>query len=351
MADKLTYKGGARVVGNSGTAKLVLPAGGGDFHRVPKWWGKKGTVSYVEAAIFKVPLDNGAAVRLILPDVKAHLTVEIRHDGAGNFTFPIEGHLERAAVTATDSLAVLVEYQFAKISGGAVLKRSISPLPTPPEQSVAFQQSTSISGNATVGSVLTATAATYTGGKGTVTTNLIFQVSDTGAGGWSFLAGNPGTASGATATYTVTGASDGKYIRASYQVVDDESTHTSNSNSTAAITSTFATRQASAEYSYTVTVVNTGTAESPVNVYALNGTNQLAVSMSANETAAFDFSGVAGAHPLGIFTDSTKTTPVTAGVETGGTGNAILLFKPASNGTFSYQCINHAAMGGDITVS
>ena len=65
MADKLTYKGGARVVGNSGTAKLVLPAGGGDFHRVPKWWGKKGTVSYVEAAIFKVPLDNGTTVRLI----------------------------------------------------------------------------------------------------------------------------------------------------------------------------------------------------------------------------------------------------------------------------------------------
>ena len=245
MADKLTYKGGARVVANSGTAKLVLPAGGGDFHRVPKWWGKKGTVSYVEAAIFKVPLDNGSTVRLVLPDVKSHMTVEIRHDGAGNFTFPNDGNLERAAVTAVDSLAVLVEYQFSKISGGAVLKRSIGALPDPP-------------------------------------------------------------------------AGD-----------------------------TFETRLANAEYVYNVTVVNPGSG----NVYALNGTNQLPVTMSVNETFAFDFSGVAGAHPLAIFTDATKSTPVTAGVETGGAGNATLLFKPTSPGTFSYQCINHANMGGDITVN
>ena len=73
--------------------------------------------------------------------------------------------------------------------------------------------------------------------------------------------------------------------------------------------------------------------------------------MSPNETAVFDFSAVAGAHPLGIFTDASKTTPVTVGVETGGSGNATLLFQPPIAGTFSYQCINHAAMGGDITVS
>jgi len=246
MADKLTYKGGARVVGNSGTAKLVLPAGGGDFHRVPKWWGKKGTVSYVEAAIFKVPLDNGSTVRLVLPDVKSHMTVEIRHDGAGNFTFPNEGHLERAAVTAVDSLAVLVEYQFSKISGGAVLKRSISALPDAP----------------------------------------------------------------------------------------------ANEN-------TFEGRLAAAEYTYNVTVVNPGSG----NVYALNGTNQLPVNLTLNETVAFDFSAVAGNHPLGIFTDASKSQPVNNGVELGGACNAILLFTPAAIGTFSYQCINHPNMGGDITVN
>ena len=43
MADKLVYKGGSKVVNNSsGTMKLVLPKGGGDFHRFPQWWNKKG---------------------------------------------------------------------------------------------------------------------------------------------------------------------------------------------------------------------------------------------------------------------------------------------------------------------
>ena len=349
MADKLTYKGGSNVVGSSGTMKLVLPKGGGDFHRVPQWWSKGGTVKYVEAAIFKVPLDNGQTVRLVLPGVKAHMTVEIRHDGAGAFTFPKEGGLERVAVVGADSLDLIHEYQFAKISGGSVLKRTISNLPAP--AGVTFDTAATLAGNATVGSTLTATAGAYTGGVGSISSNLIIQVSNTGSGGWSFKEGNPGISEGGTATYTVAAGDDGKYIRASYQVTDDDGTHTSNSNVIGPITSTFATRAAAADYSYTVTVVNTGTAESPVNVYALNGTNQAAVSMSANETAAFDFSSVASAHPLGIFTDSTKSTPVTDGVETGGTGNATLLFTPDATGSFSYQCINHANMGGDITVS
>ena len=130
MADKLTYKGGKDVINSSGTMKLVLPKGGGDFHRVPTWWNKKGTVKYTEAAIFKVPLDNGQQVRLVLPGVTAHMTVEIRHDGAGAFTFPNSGNLERAAVVGADSLDIICEYQFAKISGGAVLKRTVGTLPT-----------------------------------------------------------------------------------------------------------------------------------------------------------------------------------------------------------------------------
>ena len=132
MADKLTYKVGSKVVGSSGTMKLVLPKGGGDFHRVPRWWGIKGTVAYVDAAIFKVPLDNGEMVRLVLPGAKSHMTVEIRHDGSGTFTFPKEGGLERAAVVGADSLDIIHEYQFAKISGGSVLKRTIGNLPEPP---------------------------------------------------------------------------------------------------------------------------------------------------------------------------------------------------------------------------
>ena len=50
----------------------------------------------------------------------------------------------------------------------------------------------------------------------------------------------------------------------------------------------------------------------------------------------------------GIFTDATKTTPVTVGVDSEGDA---FLFEPPIAGTFSYQCVNHANMGGTITIS
>ena len=228
MADKLTYKGGSNVVGSSGTMKLVLPKGGGDFHRVPRWWGTKGTVAYVEAAIFKVPLDNGETVRLILPNVKAHMTVEIRHDGAGAFTFPKDGGLERVAVVGADSLDLIHEYQFAKISGGSVLKRTIGSLPDPTPV-------------------------------------------------------------------------------------------------------TFAERSAAANFTYT-----------------LNGIDGPGLAFAVGDTVVFDFTAVQANHPLALFTDSTKSTPYTTGVEVEG---AVLLWTVAEVGTFSYQCINHANMGGTLTVS
>ena len=248
MADKLTYKGGKDVVNSSGTAKLVLPKGGGDFHRVPTWWGKKGTVTYTDAAIFKVPLDNGEQVRLILPGVSAHMTVEIRHDGAGEFTFPKTGNLERAVVVGADSLDIIYEYQFAKISGGSVLKRTVGSLPTPP-------------------------------------------------------APEP---------------------------------------------ETFADRAAAANFTYNVTVTNIGDEEVPQNVYTLNGIDGPGLAFAVGDVVVFDFTTVQANHPLGLFTDATKSTPYTTGVEVDG---AVLLWTVAETGTFSYQCINHANMGGTITVS
>ena len=266
MADKLTYKGGKDVVNSVGGMKLVLPKGGGDFHRVPTWWSKKGTVTYTDAAIIKVPLDNGAAV------------------------------------VGADSLDIITEYQFARISGGPVLKRIVGSIPS---ADVAFATSTSISGTATVGETLTATAATYTGGVGSVTTNLLFQISDTGSGGWSFLAGNPGTAAGGTATYTIQAGDDTKYIRASYQVTDDNGTTSSNSSGVGPISTTFAQRSAAANFSYTVGVNNIGTAELPQNVYTLNGVDGPGIAFSVGDVVLFDFSAVASNHPLGLFTDST----------------------------------------------
>ena len=59
------------------------------------------------------------------------MTLEIRHDGFGNFTFPI-AKVERIGVVAEDSTELLVEYQFSKISGGSVLKRTLRGIPKPP---------------------------------------------------------------------------------------------------------------------------------------------------------------------------------------------------------------------------
>ena len=226
MADKLTYKGGKTVVGSVGDMALVLPKGGGDFHRVPRWWAKKGTVTYVEAAIIKVTLDDFTQVRLVLPNVKAHMTVEIRHDGNGNFTFPLEGGgLERVAVCGMTSFEPLVEYQFSKISGGSVLKRTISSLPS----AVSFGSTTAVSGTAEVGETLTFTAATFTGGQGTIETNLVIQTSNNGTSGWSFLKGNPGVASGGSVTYVIPAGQEGKYLRGSFQVTSAGHTKSSNS--------------------------------------------------------------------------------------------------------------------------
>lgn len=241
MADKLIYKGGSNVVGSSGTMKLMLPKGGGSVHRVPRWWNTKGTVAYVEAAIFNVPLDNGGTVRLVLPDVKAHMTVDIRHDGAGEFIFPKDGGLERAAVVPTDSFDIIHEYQFSKISGGSVLKRLVGNLPGSFEDGVA------------------------------------------------------------NATFT-----------------------------------------------YVVGVNNIGTVEVPQNVFTLNGVDAPDLTFAVGDSVVFDYTAVQAQHPLALFTDSSKTTPYTTGVQNQG---AILLWTTSVPETLSYQCINHINMGGNITVN
>ena len=67
MADKLIYKGGANVVGQTGSEmKLVLPKAG-DIHSFPRWWNKKGTVAYVDCAIFDVTIASGQVVKLVIP--------------------------------------------------------------------------------------------------------------------------------------------------------------------------------------------------------------------------------------------------------------------------------------------
>ena len=128
MADKLTLKGGTHVVGQSGAMQLVLPKKGA-LHRFPRWWNKKGNIAYVEAVIIKVTLVNGLVVRLVIPTSVAGRTLEIRHDGYGNFSFPVRGGFERVAVVNETDNSLYREYQFAKISGGSVLTRTINKYP------------------------------------------------------------------------------------------------------------------------------------------------------------------------------------------------------------------------------
>lgn len=130
MADSLTYKGGSNVVDQTGDEmQLVLPRRGGDIHSFPRWWNKKGTVAYIDCAVFNVDIGGSNTVRLVIPVRQGAQTIEIRHDGAGNFTFPVRGGLDRAAVFPTDSNSLYREYQFSKISGGSVLTRIVNPYP------------------------------------------------------------------------------------------------------------------------------------------------------------------------------------------------------------------------------
>jgi len=130
MADRVVYKGANHVLTNNteGRIRLIQPKSG-TINKFIRWWNRKGS-QYIECGIFRVELTNGIVVRLVIPHVKGGMTVEIRHDGYGNFTFP-GCRLERIAVVAADSNEVLVEYQFSKVSGGSVLKRTLAGLPTP----------------------------------------------------------------------------------------------------------------------------------------------------------------------------------------------------------------------------
>ncbi len=132
MADTLTLKGVDVVTNHTGTEMQLKRGKKAGSTAFPKWWDRRGQVQYVDCTIFRVDIGT-AFVRLVIPCGRTS-TLDIRHDGAGNFTFgPAITGPERAAVFPDDSSApaqLIHEYQFPKISGGAVLKRTPGSLPS-----------------------------------------------------------------------------------------------------------------------------------------------------------------------------------------------------------------------------
>ncbi len=228
MADKLTYKGGATVVGHTGTEIELVRPSKGSMHRFPRWWNRKGTVAYIECAIFKVTLASGLVVRLVVPSEAGSRTLEIRHDGNGNFTFPIKGSTERIAVIAESDSSIYREYQFSKISGGSMLTRTLNAYPA----GVTFSDGGSITGTLEVGETITINGASYSGGFGSITASYVLQKSDTGSGGWTTVA----VTSSATSTHSLAAGLDTKYLRVSTQITDDSGLQTRNSASVGPIT-------------------------------------------------------------------------------------------------------------------
>ena len=107
----------------------------------------------------------------------------------------------------------------------------------------------------------------------------------------------------------------------------------------------FAGLLAGADVSVAVTVADTGNG----NKYQIDGVEQAEITANAEQTIHFDLSDSSlSGHPFKIYTDSSKTTEITVGIQQEGTD---LLFTPPIAGTFSYQCGSHANMGGNIVVS
>ena len=101
---------------------------------------------------------------------------------------------------------------------------------------------------------------------------------------------------------------------------------------------------------FTVTVVSVSTGYySSSNKYYIDGSQQPTLNLTAGQTYIFDQSHSSNStHPLRIYTDSSKSSQITAGVTVSGNTTT---FVPQTTGSYSYQCSAHAGMGGTINVT
>lgn len=330
MSDSLVLKGVKDVQKHKGTEMLLMrPKRGGDSHQIKKWWAMNAkSAIYVGCSVFKVAGGSGD-VYLAL-DTNEMSSIRIDHDGAYNFNFYGISQLNRAALF-TDSWELIEHYMFPKIAKGPITTVTPPGAASKPSAPPAITIGTvSITGTTNVADGAT---ETYTvDNTGNSTPSFVLTSSEAG----DVIAGLDVTFNSAgsrtlTATATDATASD------------------SPASGTLAINATRSIAQAAAaaDVSYEVTVVDVGGS----NKYALDGDAQAEITINAGESIHFDMSDAStSGHPIAIYTDASKTTTVTVGIETSAESSD-LVFTPPIAGTFSYQCTQHAAMGGTITVN
>lgn len=337
MADKLLFKGDKHVKHQEGNElMLVRPTRGGDTHQVVRWWDKSpGFFVNIKCAVFNVDTNTRGTLRLVVPlQGKETVSLWIMHDGDGVFTFGNDRiGVDRVGVFSQDMATFYEEYQFSKISGGATLRRTVVPLP---------QADTSITGAAITGDFAPTadTDESYTVGS--------IVGSDPGPYNYAWtVTGGTITAGVNQATCTVSWVNDGSQDL-ECEVGSSSATFDGNTFTVSQaidVQESIETLISNADQTIAVTVVD----DEGSNIYALDGTNQAPVTASAGDSIYFDLTDASlSGHPFSIYTDASKTTELTVGIERTADG---VLFTPPIAGTFSYQCQAHAAMGGTITIS
>ncbi len=129
MADSLSLRGYNNVTKHTGDEMQIVPGRGGPSNFI-KWWSNRN--SGIKCTIFNVNIGNGNSVSLIV-ESSADSSLNILHDGKGGFTFNSFHNISRAAVFPVgsyDATEIITEYQFPKLSRGAVLTRILGKLPT-----------------------------------------------------------------------------------------------------------------------------------------------------------------------------------------------------------------------------
>ena len=331
MADSLVLKGAKDVKKQKGNELLLTrPKRGGDFHQVKKWWNTSpNNTVYVGCSVFKVTTSAGVAYLAI--DTSEMSTIRIDHDGDFNFNFYIFAQVSRGALF-TEDWQIIEHYMFPKIAKGpvtTVIPPGAAPKPSPAPPAP------------TIGTV-TITGATAVNDGDTET----YTVSASGGASPSFVltsseAGD--VISGLDVTFNGSGP------RTLTATATDAAASDSPATGTLAVTAAvlFSTRVANSDLSVAVTVEDTGNGDK----YQIDGVEQDEIVATVGSTIHFDMSDAStSGHPIAIYTDASKTTLVTVGIETDENSND-LIFTPPIAGTFSYQCTQHAAMGGTITVS